>query len=167
MMLWSARDGPPMIAYLFSMETLMATSVVSALTSILANTYALAAKTHGAHWNLTGPQFFALHEAFGAQYAALYEAADELAERIRALEAPAPKGLADLAQAATLPAPIASTDGIALAKALVADHKAIAKTLREAIPVAQSAGDEPTADLFITRAEAHEKIAWMLTATIS
>jgi starvation-inducible DNA-binding protein len=41
--------------------------LVTALTVILADTYALAVKTHGAHWNVTGPGFFALHRAFGEQ----------------------------------------------------------------------------------------------------
>ena len=39
------------------------------LSQILANTYALAVKTHAAHWNVTGAQFFSLHAAFGASMA--------------------------------------------------------------------------------------------------
>jgi starvation-inducible DNA-binding protein len=141
--------------------------VVSCLTSLLSNTFALAAKTHGSHWNLTGPYFFSLHKAFEDQYAELYEAADDVAERIRALGATAPAGLQALASGSTLPPSISATDGISLAKALLADHRLLANACREAIPVAQANSDEPTADLLITRAAKHEKTAWMLAAAIA
>ncbi|HYE05206.1 MAG TPA: DNA starvation/stationary phase protection protein [Planctomycetota bacterium] len=135
-----------------------------ALSRILADTYALAVKTHGAHWNVTGPAFFSLHEAFSVQYLALFEAADDIAERLRALGASAPSGIAEIAGASTLPASPSSSDGVALAGALAADHRSVAKACREGVAVAQAAGDEPSADLLIGRAEAHEKTAWMLGA---
>jgi len=37
-----------------------AAPLATTLTAILADTYALAVKTHGAHWNVTGAAFFAL-----------------------------------------------------------------------------------------------------------
>src|SRR3954470_12751605 len=65
-------------------------AVAEKLGQLLAETYTLAFKTHGYHWNVVGRQFHDLHQLFGTQYAALYEAADEVAERIRALGEPAP-----------------------------------------------------------------------------
>ena len=92
------------------------------LSTVLADTYALAVKTHGAHWNCTGAQFFALHAAFGTQYEALFLAADELAERLRALGERAPRGIASIAKATTIEE-IKSEDGLALAKSLRDDHR--------------------------------------------
>ncbi len=138
-------------------------AVTTTLASILADTYALAVKTHAAHWNVTGAGFFELHEAFGSQYEALLEAADDLAERLRALGAPAPRGLRALAKAAEV-ADLKDTDGKALVKQLAADHADLSKALAKAVAVAQKAGDEATADLFIGRIEAHDKTTWMLTA---
>ena len=138
----------------------------SHLAQILSDTYALAVKSHAAHWNLTGAQFFALHEAFGSHYEALTAAADELAERLRALGAKAPSGIQALTKATSI-ADITSTDGLALAKALHADHVALSKLLAKAVVVAQSEHDEATADLFIGRIAEHDKTAWMLKATIS
>lgn len=135
------------------------------LTTILADTYALAVKTHAAHWNVTGAQFFALHAAFGEQYEALFEAADDIAERIRALGESAPRGIAALAKASSLDE-AKGNDGLALAKALRNDHRALAKACANAVQVAQQAGDEATADLLIGRIEAHDKTAWMLDATL-
>ena len=56
-----------------------------ALRVLLAETYALYSKTHGYHWNVTGPRFNALHTMFETQYNELWLALDEIAERIRAL----------------------------------------------------------------------------------
>ncbi len=138
----------------------------SHLEQILADTYALAVKTHAAHWNLTGAQFFTLHPAFGSQYEALLLAADELAERLRALDSKAPSGILALAKKTTL-SDIAGSDGLDLAKALCADHLTLSKALTKAVVVAQEAHDEASADLFIGRIEDHDKTAWMLKATIS
>jgi starvation-inducible DNA-binding protein len=136
---------------------------VHALAAVLADTYALAVKTHAAHWNVTGSGFFQLHAAFGSQYEALFEAADELAERLRALGVKAPAGLKAIAAAATL-ADTTTGDGVALATSLRDDHRAVSKALSAAVKVAQEAGDEATADLFIGRIEEHDKTAWMLSA---
>jgi starvation-inducible DNA-binding protein len=138
-------------------------AVTTALAGILADTYALAVKTHAAHWNVTGTGFFELHEAFGSQYEALLEAADDVAERLRALGATAPLGLKALAKAAEV-ADLKDTDGKALVTQLASDHAALSKALSKAVAVAQKAGDEATADLCIGRIEAHDKTAWMLKA---
>jgi len=73
-----------------SLDSNAKAAVADALAHLLADTYTLAFKTHGYHWNVVGPHFTMLHEMFGGQYAALYEAADEIAERIRALGVKAP-----------------------------------------------------------------------------
>jgi DNA-binding ferritin-like protein len=45
------------------------------------------APQHLAHWNIEGPDFFEIHTAFEKQYEELFEVVDEIAERIRALDA--------------------------------------------------------------------------------
>lgn len=140
--------------------------VTDSLTAVLVDTYALAVKTHAAHWNVTGAQFFALHEAFGTQYEELLDAADALAERIRSLGERAPRGLSSLAEATSIEE-VKGDGGLLLAKSLRDDHRAVAKTIAKALKAAQAAGDEATTDLLIGRIEVHEKTAWMLDATAS
>jgi len=55
------------------------------LALVLSDTYVLAIKTHGYHWNVTGAHFGNLHVLFEDQYNALTTAADAIAERIRSL----------------------------------------------------------------------------------
>ena len=59
----------------------------AALNQVLADSYALLSLTHLAHWNVEGSAFFALHTAFQTQYEEIFTAIDEIAERIRALDA--------------------------------------------------------------------------------
>lgn len=139
--------------------------VVKELTRALADTFALAVKTHGAHWNVRGPGFFRLHAAFEEQYQELYLAADELAERIRALGEDAPASLRQLSELASA-SDVPRADDNAMVRSLRDDHRRLAQQLRESISDAQEAEDEPTADILIKRAQSHDKTAWMLSATL-
>ena len=42
-------------------------AVIEGLQTVLADSYALMAQTHLAHWNVEGPNFFQLHTAFQKQ----------------------------------------------------------------------------------------------------
>jgi len=49
---------------------------------------------------------------------------------------------------------------------LVPGHEAVARTARGVFPVADKAGDEPTADLLTQRLTVHEQTAWMLRSLL-
>src|ERR1700690_1164772 len=66
------------------------TQMAKHLANSVSDTYLLTIKTHGYHWNVTGPNFYELHLLLESQYKELFEAADTLAERIRALDVFAP-----------------------------------------------------------------------------
>lgn len=137
-------------------------AVIKALNQLVADSYALMANTHDAHWNVEGPAFFTLHKAFHEQYENLFEAIDEIAERIRALDAYATGGLSRFAEAAGIEefrSPLAAKDYVA--GLLVGHEKAIADTiaLREA---AGAANDLETQDLAVRRLQWHQKTTWML-----
>src|SRR5580700_11473216 len=76
--------------------------IVDGLNLVLADSYALMALTHLAHWNVEGSDFFPLHKAFQEQYENLFEAIDEIAERVRALNAYAVGGLNVLGKLANI-----------------------------------------------------------------
>ena len=137
-------------------------AVVKGLNLLLADSYALMANTHYAHWNVEGPGFFALHKAFEEQYEHLFRAIDEIAERVRALDAYAIGGLRNLAAEADLDefrAPVAAKDFVA---SLIVAHE---KTLTDAIALRDTAGDAndlETQDLVLERIQWHQKTTWML-----
>jgi starvation-inducible DNA-binding protein len=137
--------------------------VVSGLSTLLANSYALMGQTHLAHWNVEGPNFFQLHTAFQTQYEELFTAIDDIAERIRALDELSPGGLKALANASRISEMSAEA---APAKDFVAHlidcHEILVQDARELRAAAEKAGDLETQDLVIGRIQTHQKTLWML-----
>lgn len=138
------------------------TAVVKALNLLLADSYALMANTHYAHWNVEGTGFFVLHQAFQAHYENLFEAIDEIAERVRALDAYALGGLRNFASESGMEefnTPLAAKDYVA---GLIVGHE---KAISDAVALRDAAGianDLETQDLAIGRIQWHQKTVWML-----
>ncbi len=132
------------------------------LNQVLADSYALLSLTHLAHWNVEGPGFFALHTAFQTQYEELFMAIDEIAERIRSLDAYAIGGLGKLAQVAQMKeftAPLAQEDYV---KMLIAGNEKVVADAARARDAAGAANDQETQDLMVARITVHQKTIWML-----
>lgn len=137
-------------------------TVVDALRQVVADSYAVLGQTHICHWNVRGPSFFSLHNAFEEQYTELFTAIDEIAERIRALGALAPGGLANLAEMAGMKEIKEDASAKDMVKHLSASNKALVANLVKARDAAAQAGDDQTEDLMIARIQVHEKTIWML-----
>jgi starvation-inducible DNA-binding protein len=142
------------------------TEIAGALSRLLADTYTLYLKTHNFHWNVTGPMFQTLHLMFEQQYNELALAVDLIAERIRALGAPAPGSYREFARLST----VKEAEGVLQAKEmirqLVEGQETVIRTAREAFPIVERANDQPTADLLTQRMQIHEKTAWMLRSLL-
>ena len=142
------------------------TKSAEALKRLLGETYALYIKTHGYHWNVTGPRFQSLHEVFMTQYTELWAALDELAERIRALGHFAPGSSGEMMQDASIEADTSVPDAETMVANLARGHEAVARAARDGIQIAEEAGDDVTADLMTQRATIADKTAWMLRASL-
>ncbi len=138
--------------------------VIDALRQAVASTYALIGQLHLCHWNVRGNSFFALHDAFEAQYTELFTAVDEIAERIRAVGGLAPGGLGTLAKMAGIKELAEDASAEEMVKHLVADHRKVLSDLAEARDRAVESNDAETEDMMIARTQVHEKAVWMLTS---
>jgi starvation-inducible DNA-binding protein len=144
-----------------------AAELTNSLNQVLADSYALLSLTHLAHWNVEGPGFFALHTAFQTQYEELFLAIDEIAERIRALDAYAIGGLGTLAQAAQMKefvSPLAQDDYV---RALIAANDKLVGDAARARDLAGKANDAESQDLMIGRITLHQKTIWMLKSFLN
>ncbi|MCU0890938.1 MAG: DNA starvation/stationary phase protection protein [Sandarakinorhabdus sp.] len=141
-------------------------AIADGLSRLLADTYTLYLKTHNFHWNVTGPQFSALHTMFETQYTELALAVDLIAERIRALGEPAPGSYSAFARLSTIKEATDVPAATDMVRILAEDQLAVVRTARSVFPLADAAHDEPTADLLTQRMQIHEKTAWMLRATL-
>lgn len=139
-------------------------AVAKDLSKVLADTYNLTIKTHAVHWNVEGPMFFAVHNLTEAQYGELFEAADVIAERIRALGHLTPMSPKELLKDSVVTDIKEAADAITLCNSLADDHSNVAKRLHDVIEKASDANDPVTEDLAIARSAFHEKAAWMLRA---
>jgi starvation-inducible DNA-binding protein len=139
--------------------------IAEQLSTFLADTYLLYVKTHGYHWNVSGPMFRSLHLMFEEQYTELAEAVDEIAERIRALGHLAPGSYGEFAKLASVTDEEGAPEAMEMVRRLVDAHETVIRTARHLVKTAEEAGDVATADLATERIEVHEKTAWMLRVT--
>jgi len=141
------------------------TEISDGLKQLLADSYTLYLQTHNFHWNVTGLQFRELHLMFEEHYTELAIAVDDIAERIRTLDVPAPGTYKEFAKLSS----VKEVDGVPssaeMVELLTKGHEQVIKTCRKVLKTAQSVDDESTASLVSDRMRIHEKTAWMLRAT--
>jgi starvation-inducible DNA-binding protein len=140
--------------------------IVKALELLLSSSYAIMLKTQNYHWNVVGSNFKALHDLFGEQYEELFEAIDEIAERIRAIGSKVEASFDFFTKNITAKNANKNFSSVEMINDLVDDHKKVIKILSDAIKTAQKNSDEVTADLFIERIQYHEKTLWMLNSSL-
>jgi len=136
------------------------------LARVQADTYTLYLKTHNFHWNVTGPMFQTLHLMFQTQYNETWLAVDVIAERIRALGFPAPGSYKEFAELTEIKDSKGVPKAREMIRQLVAGQETVVCTARAVLPIAEVAGDQPTADMLTQRMTIHEQNAWMLRSLL-
>ncbi|MEO1538192.1 MAG: DNA starvation/stationary phase protection protein [Pseudomonadota bacterium] len=136
--------------------------IAEALNQCVAETTVTTMLAQNFHWNVTGMAFGPLHELFQTIYEDHFTAQDDLAERIKALDAHADGMLAGMLERSK----VSENDGRGsdkdMLKAMVDAQEILAATLAGAGVLAANHGDTLTEDLCIERGQTHEKFAWML-----
>jgi starvation-inducible DNA-binding protein len=140
--------------------------VAKILNNLLSDEFLLYTKTLKYHWNVYGMVFHDFHKLFLEQYEALLEIADEVAERVRALDEAAFGSMSEFLKHSQLkeePGKIPDAHG--MIKQLLSDHETIIRQMREDVETCAKLGDMGTNNFLTELMEKHEKIAWMLRAT--
>ncbi len=140
--------------------------IVEGLARMQADTYTLYLKTHNFHWNVTGPMFQTLHLMFQTQYNEIWLAVDVIAERIRALGFPAPGSYKEFAELTEIKDSKGVPNAREMIRQLVDGQETVVRTARSILPIAEAAGDQPTADVLTQRMTVHEQNAWMLRSLL-
>jgi starvation-inducible DNA-binding protein len=110
-----------------------------------------------AHWNVRGPQFQALHAMFDALAGAHAEWADRVAERLRALGAPAVAHLVD-----PVDLPRGELPGAQAVESLLHAVEEVVARVAEALRDPDGEDDPVTQDVLTTLLEGLEHHAWLL-----
>ncbi len=141
-------------------------AIAEAMSKFLADSFCLYVKTHNYHWNVTGPMFQTLHSMFMDQYTELWNALDEIAERIRSLGYPAPGTMKEFIELSD----VKEKAGVPSAPEMIVDvivaSQIVTKSARKVLALADKANDQPTCDLMTQRLQVHEKSAWMLRSLL-
>lgn len=140
--------------------------VTKELKEVLADSYLLMLKTQNYHWNVKGTLFKSLHDMTEEHYNELFEAIDEIAERIRALGFDSPGSFSDFAELSNMGEAKRKISDMEMAASLVESHEHLILNLRKALKTAESVEDEVTVDMMVERLKVHEKSAWMLRSFI-
>lgn len=138
---------------------------IALLQAALVDAINLGLQAKQAHWNLTGPNFIALHRLFDELAAAAGEFADTIAERIKALGGMAQGGANVVSENSRLPAypedAEAEDDHL---RAIAASLGSFARTVRASSDKCGAQGDASTADLFTELSRAADKWLWFIEA---
>jgi starvation-inducible DNA-binding protein len=142
--------------------------VADALNEILADEFVLYTKTLNFHWNIEGRDFHALHLFLDDQYNQLQTIIDSVAERVRKVGHFAKGSMKEFLDASSLNehSGAARVSELMLAE-LVSDHDAIIRKTRKLIDEFADQYDDAGSSDFITGImKEHEKMAWMLRASV-
>ncbi len=160
-------EGHPMTQTAADLTPTAKEAIAQALNQSVAETAVTTMLAQNFHWNVTGMAFGPLHDLFQKIYEDHFIAQDDLAERVKALNAHAEGTLAGMIKRSK----IAEHEGTATDKEMIAAmldaQETLAATVAGAGAIAAEAGDTLTEDLCIARGQTHEKFAWFLRSHLA
>jgi starvation-inducible DNA-binding protein len=136
---------------------------------MLSDENVLLIKLRNCHWNVAGPHFKVLHALFEEQYSILAIRIDQIAERIRGLGGHATGTMTEYLQRTLLREyPGSFPSAHQMLQDVLGDHETIIRSITESLASpAKHVLDIGTTDLLTGLIQDHEKMAWMLRATLS
>ncbi|MEO9023015.1 MAG: DNA starvation/stationary phase protection protein [Ginsengibacter sp.] len=143
--------------------------VADALNQVLADEFVLYTKTLKFHWNIEGPDFHALHLFLDDQYNQLQTIIDAVAERVRKVGHFANGSMKEfLANASLKEHTATSVVSEAMIAELASDHDTLIRKTRTLIDdFDEKYDDKGSADFITGIMKEHEKMAWMLRASVA
>ena len=133
---------------------------------VLGTAFSLYLTTHGAHWNVEGATFYALHAMYKDQYEEIWGSLDDIAEQIRALDAYAPFSMQTYQELSLIEeakeGPFVN-QGMLLS--LMDAHEILIDQMTICMQMATEQNQQGLANFLGGRIEAHQKHRWMLRST--
>lgn len=140
--------------------------LVGGMKAVLSSNFVLYLKTHSAHWNVRGMFFAQLHDMFGKQYEELWAATDEIAEKIRMMDAAVTLTPQDQLSMSVIDSAQNLQDASGYCRTLMNDHQRMIVLLNKVFEVAEAEKNQAVMDFLAARIDAHLKMRWFLKATI-
>ncbi|MEX2595525.1 MAG: Dps family protein [Salibacteraceae bacterium] len=141
-------------------------NIVEGLNKLLADSYCLMLMSQNYHWNVQGANFRDMHLMTEEHYRELFEAVDEIAERVRALGHLSIGSMKAFNDITSINIPNGELSQQEMVADLLEGHETVVRTARSVLDLAGDAKDEVTVDLLTERMNHHEKVAWMLRSML-
>lgn len=141
-------------------------ALIDALYNVTSDAFVFYFKAHTFHWNVTGKDFPQLHDFFGKVYENTFSKIDDLAEHIRALNAPAPMNLASIIANSKIMENKDSLTAMEMVAALEADNTKVLAGLLACAKMAEAADEIGLNDFLTQLYDEHKKLAWMLSSIL-
>jgi starvation-inducible DNA-binding protein len=141
-------------------------AIADALNQCVAETAVTTMLAQNFHWNVTGMAFGPLHDLFQKIYEDHFVAQDDLAERVKALDAYAEGTLAGMLKRSKVNEQEGDATDKEMIQMMLDAQETLASTLAGAGELAAGHGDTLTEDLCISRGQTHEKFAWFLRSML-
>jgi starvation-inducible DNA-binding protein len=155
--------APPELATPTDLLAEAVEAIASAVNPLIADAFALYAKTKNFHWHLAGPHFRDYHLLFDEQAAAILDSIDILAERVRRIGGTTIRSVSHISRLQTIED---DNDDFVPAgemiQRLLADNRHIAEQQRAAIAVCDERGDTPTGNVLQEILDQTERRIWFL-----
>lgn len=150
-----------------SLDTNKTKKVSAELQNLLADFQVYYTNLRGFHWNIKGPRFFQLHEAFEEMYDVVSDQIDEVAERILMLGETPKHNFSDYLKNNEIKETGVVSSGDEALKLILDYLKILIAKERNILELADDANDEATIALIGDYISGQEKTVWMLTSMLS
>jgi len=155
--------APPALATPTDLTAEQAKVVTDAVNPLIADAFALYAKTKNFHWHLSGPRFRDLHLLFDKQATQVLESIDPMVERLRKIGGTSIRSLSHAGQLQTIQDDNDEFVGPQeMVHRLLLDNRHVAQQLRAAAEVADDNKDIATSNLLETFLDDAERRTWFL-----
>lgn len=143
---------------------LEAAELVEVLNRLLANYSVHYQKLRNFHWNVTGGDFFDLHEKFEEQYNHAKVAIDDLAERIRVFGYTPLSTMREYLKHSDIKESGTDLTAMEMVREILKDYEMLLEYMFDTVEMAIDKGDTATEDIIRDCIQYTEKNHWMFTA---
>ena len=150
-----------------SLDTNKTKKVSAELQNLLGEFQVYYTNLRGFHWNIKGPRFFQLHEAFEKMYDEVSDQIDEIAERILMLGETPMHNFSDYLKNNEIKETGVVSKGDEAIKLILDYLKVLIAKERKILETASDANDEGTIAIISDYILGQEKTVWMLTSMLS
>lgn len=138
--------------------------IVNEMNQVLANYSVHYQKLRNFHWNVTGGDFFEIHERFEEQYNEAKVAVDDLAERIRVFNQTPLSTMKEYLDNSQIKESVTTLTATEMVREIIKDYRVLLDSLLSLTELAMEKGDIGTEVLAKNLMQSIEKKYWMMSA---